>query len=300
MAIITLRGSPAQVLKEIIVAENPQLAEFPVTQFLLGTPLVQHGTRTMLNIVGNAGDVNTVSLSGNVEIFYNRIDLEKLIAGQHPLPINGVTSTHDVLATIGDIWGIVIDPQLVLSEPVQKDAPVVTLKFLDNKYLFIQDAVSIPVSWNNHIDISSLWRSTELEGLALPWPYPINIRSIWSVTELSGLEMPTLLYDMQKLSAEYTILPGTWGHRYCNFKKAGDDYAPQYLKDLMLLATNNTIPWETKNNEMLPWNLWGAEFVYNGPATDGIHDHELRIRPNSTYFHEGVGDISIFYTKEVS
>lgn len=300
MAVVSLTGTPRQALQQLIVAENPGLGVFPLDQFTLGRPREQFQRRTSLQILGRAGKANEQLMSGNRTVFYNRVDLAHLVQGQHPLPVFGSTTTHGVLLAMAKYWGIVISPEFVVDEPIDTQSGQVTLRFLDDQYLVMQSSVTFAIKWSDTVDIASLWRSTALDGLQLPWPYPKPLRTVWANTELSGLAMPDLVFNMPEHSKRWDVTTPA-SVEFAASRVVDGPYSPELLASVMREACKSAMPWVCVEHEQTKWNLWASSIVYNGPADGELalaYTHVLRIRPNRTYFHEGTGDISIYYTVE--
>lgn len=300
MAVVSLVGTPRQALQQLIVDENPGLGVFPIDQFTLGRPREQFQRRTSLQILGRAGKSSEQLMSGNVTVFYNRVDIAHLVYGQHPLPVFGSTTTHGVLLAMAKYWGIEISPEFVADEPIDTSASQVTLRFLDDQYLLMQPSVTFSMSWSDTVDIAAQWRSTKLDGLPLPWPYPNPLSTLWSVAALPGLATPELVFNMPEHSKRWDVTTAE-SVAFAASRVVDGPYSPEALVRTVREACKNAMPWVCVEHEQTPWNLWASSIAYNGPA-DGemaiAYTHVLRIRPNSAYFHEGTGDISIYYTVE--
>lgn len=300
MAVLSLKGTPREALQAIIVAENPGLAKFPIDQFVLGRPKVQHEDRTSLQVIGNSGTANQQLMSGNLQVFYNRVDILRLLRNLKPLPVFGSTSVHGVLPTMAKYWGIEIDPLFVEDTPIDPAKDFFMLKFIDDQYVVRQSTVAVDMVWSDTVDIASLWRSTALNGLSLPWPYPKALNALWATTELSGLATPDLVFNMPEHSKRWEATDAV-DAAWLAARTVDGPYAPADLVRVVLAACKQSMPWVCVENENTPWNLWASSIVYNDPATGDLakaYSSMIKIRPNSVYFHEGVGDISIYYTAE--
>lgn len=300
MAVVSLKGTPREALLAIIVAENPELAKFPQEWLRFGPPKVQHADRTVLQIIGDAGTSSQQQMSGNLRAFYNRVDMIRLIQNQKPLPVYGATTIHGMLPAMAKYWGIELDPQLVEDGPLPTELGTVVVRFLDDQYLIKQSTVAIEFTWSDTVDIASLWRSTALDGLALPWPYPKSVRELWPTTELSGLAMPDLVFNMPEHSKRWDVTTAE-SVAFAAGRVVDGPYSPDALVRTVLEACKHAMPWVCVEHEQTAWNLWASTIVYNGPADGELamaYTHVLRIRPNRTYFHEGTGDISIYYNAE--
>lgn len=300
MAIVTLQGTPSQALRSVLLEENPRLGELSPSMLRLGLPKQQAGRRTSLQIIGDAGTAVQAQVSGNLIVFYNRVDMEQLTRGQKPLPVFGGTRIHSVLTAMSRYWGIQIDPQFVQDGELDTEADHVTLTFLDNQTLIMQPSVTFSMQWSDTVDIASMWRLTALDGLSLPWPYPQSLSSVYADTALSGLAMPELVYNMVEHSKRWEAL-ATEDVAWLTTRTVGGAYAPADLVRVLAAASQGAMPWQCTETEKGAWNLWGSSIVYNGVAEGDLakaYTHMLKIRPNSVYFHEGTGDISIYYTAE--
>lgn len=300
MAVVTLVGTPRQALQNLLIAENPGMAQWPLDYITLGTPKQQLGCRTSLNIVGRAGKSVEALMSGNSTVFYNRVDMDQLTRGQHPLLVHGSTTAHGMLGALADQWGIVLDPAFVLDAPINTAGNTVTLTFLDNQSLIMQSSVTIPMIWSETIDLAGLWRTTKLNGLPLPWAYPENLATLWSVQALPGLAMPELLFSMPEMSKRWAVSDAV-NTEFLATRVVDGSYSPSALVLALNTACSGAIAWQCVEHENTPYNIWGCSIVYNGPASGELamaYSHMIKFRPNSVYFHEGVGDISIYYTAE--
>lgn len=293
MAIVNLTGSDVEVLKRIIAAENPNIVTIPES-FKFGLPFPGVGNRTSINVVGLPGKNSDVLTSGIRTVQYNRISLTDLFKGQKLLNVYGCVTTRDVLPIIEHVWGAVIDPNFIVDEPLNVGSDTVTLTYQNHTRVLMGDNVVIPVSWADSIDISLLFKDKFLDGFVLPWPYLQNVSEIFKLSLLDGFKYPELSIDMAALSEHWTVddpAMVTW----MITRTAGGPYSKQSMVDLFN-SVYPSIPWKFVDSEIESYNLWGSTIVDNKPSSviPG-YTHVIRIRVNSTYFHNGTGVVSFHY-----
>lgn len=293
MAYINLAGSARDVLKRIIAEENPGFETIP-DFYTFGSIVPGVGTRTSVSLVGNPGKESEVRASGIRTIQYNRADLQPALSNQKPLAVYGCTTTHEILNVIGNIWGIVIDPSFVVNEEIIDVPDVVKLTFVNHEQVIMNASVDVSVSWSNEVDINTIFKITDIAGPTAPWPYPIYIADIFTVLEVAGPTPPDVQLNMSAVSQHWHVHDPELV-RWAIARTVSGPYVQASLVEMLQYAAPQ-YPWKCVDNEMATFNLWGATITYNGVSTDStLFTHVIKIRVNTTYFHEGIGEISVYY-----
>lgn len=297
MAIVSLLKPPKEQLFDFIYRENQELREFPLDWHQLGDPVVQHAARTKLTVIGDAGKHNEPRLSGIRNVFYTRVDLEQLLQRQKPLIVYGASTKRALLVFMAAQWGIELNPELVVDGPLDPLDAVTTLTFQNHELLIVQDSVEIHYVWSDLTDVSALLTTPNLAGYDLPWPYPEYIATKLTVSELSGYALPSIVMWLPEVS-RYWAVEDTTISQWLSERIVSGPYSPNTLTLAVSMASGGTYQWQCVDNENTPYNLWGSEIVYNGPSEGpmaSLYSQVLRLRTNSTYMHQGLGDILIHY-----
>lgn len=293
MPTINLSGSELDVLKRIIADENPGFSEIP-NSFKFGSPIPGVKSRTSINIVGLPGKRAEALVSGIRTLQYNRIDLGILFSGQKPLNVYGCVTTRDVLAVIKHHWGADIDPNFVIDEPLVEGTSDVTLNYQQHERVLMGNSVTLPVSWADTIDISLVYKDKVLDGFVLPWPYLQNVADIFTIKTLDGFTYPELSLDLGVMSEHWTV-DDPQMISWMFTRTANGPYAKQSMVDLFK-ALAPALPWKFVDSEIETYNLWGSTIVSNS-ASSAIpgYTHVIKIRVNTTYFHNGSGIVTVHY-----
>lgn len=297
MAIVSLLGEPQARLFEIIYRENPELREFPLDWYQLSEPKVQVGARTRLALIGDARKHTDPRLSGVRNVFYNRVDLSQLIRHQKPLIVYGATTKRALTTYMGRQWGIELDPSLIVDGPIDPDGTELTLTFQNHKYLLVDDELTFQYVWADTTAIETLFNTTQLPGHELPWPYPTSLKTLFETDRLNGMAAPSLLMHMPTVSQYWMVFDPTIVEWLAS-RVVGGSYSPNTLVAAVSLASNGAYSWQCVDTENAQYNLWASEIVYNGPSEgvmSTIATHVLKLRPNTTYYHQGIGEILIHY-----
>ena len=297
MAIVSLLKPPKEQLFDIIYSENPTLREFPLDWYLLGDPVAQFGARTRLAVVGDAGKHSDPRMSGIRNIFYNRVDLAQLLQQQKPLVVYGALTKRSLTAFMAAQWGILLNPELIIDGPVDSAETTLTLEFQNHQYLILQDSITLHYVWSDLTDVSALFTVDKLLGHDLPWPYPSHLSAVFTTAELPGYAMPDIVMNLTEVS-KYWAVTDPDVSAYLASREVSGTYSPNQLTLAVAMASGGAFQWQCVDSENTPYNLWGSEIVYNGPALGDmaiLYSHTIRIRTNSTYLHQGTGDIFIHY-----
>lgn len=297
MAIVSLLKPPKEQLFDIIYSENPELREFPLDWHQLGDPVVQHGARTRLSIVGNAGRHSDPQLSGIRNIFYTRVDLAQLLQQQKPLVVYGALTKRALTVFMAAQWGIEINPELIVDGPVESTATSVTLTFQNHELLILQDSIELQYIWSDVTDVGALLTVPALLGHDLPWPYPTHVNTTLTVEQLPGYPLPDITMWLPAVSMYWAVSDPAIS-LWLSVREVSGAYSPNQLVLAVSAASGGAYPWQCVDNENTPYNLWGSEIIYNGPAEgamSSLYDSVIRIRTNGTYLHQGSGDIIIHY-----
>lgn len=296
MSIVSLTGTPLQCLMHLLMSENPGINQFPPEWYAFGTPRVQHGVRTVLNVVGNPGKRSEAKLSGIRTVSYNRVDLERLTKNLPPLTVHGATTTHAALAPLAEHWGIELSTDFVVDTPIDSSSNTLTLVFKNHQYLLMQDTLTIPMDWSDSIDISQLFTVPKLNGFDPPWPYPVTLADVFTAPALAGFAYPKLKFELSEVS-KYWHVEDAALVEWLAGRVVGGAYSPNTLVAL-LAAVCPQYPWQCVDSEYQAYNLWGSVITYNGPA-EGVmssrYTRVFKLRVHSTYCLEATGELSIYY-----
>ena len=297
MAIVSLLGAPQARLFEIIYDENPELREFPLDWYQLSEPKVQVGARTRISLVGDARKHSEPRLSGIRNVFYNRVDLTQLIRHQKPLIVYGATTKRSLTAYMARQWGIELNPELIVDGPIDPDGTELTLTFQNHKYLLVDDALTFQYVWAETTAVETLFTEPMLSGHDLPWPYPTALKNLFEVDQLNGLAAPSLLMHMPTVSRYWAVFDEATA-QWLASREVGGSYSPNTLVAAVVMASSGAYPWQCVDSENAQYNLWASEIVYNGLSEgvmSSIATHVLKLRPNTTDYHQGIGEILIHY-----
>lgn len=303
MAILDLTHGQEKLLQSLIVRENRELLEFPDSFFRpIGDVIALPDGRAAAYLLGDPQDVETLQISGKVYVKYTRLDLARFFANiNRGVFIANPTSTQQLVARMGEQFGIVIPEAMVYDDPLSGESGTVTVRLkVDPKRSFILSSTEFELSWEKPraLDLRDLFTSANLVGFDPEIPYLEMIENIFTVSGLNGHSAKVVPY-WPELSSDWYV-PGTnWSIiDAIYFYAANGAYNASVVANMVNVASQGKEGvWVCDNSATKP-NLYGGRIASNGANTEYCG---LKIPARKLVFSPvagatgGEGDINIFY-----
>ena len=215
MAILDLTHGQEKLLQSLIVRENRELLEFPESFFRpIGEVNVLPDGRVAAYLLGDPQDVETQQISGKVYVKYTRLDLARFFANiNRGVFITNPTSTQQLVARMGEQFGIVIPEAMVHDDPVSGENGVVKVRLkVDPKRSFILSSTEFDLRWEKPraLDLRDLFTSANLSGFDPEIPYLEMLENIFTVSNLSNTTDPSVTKHWSVLSEDWFIPKTEW------------------------------------------------------------------------------------------